>query len=424
MDPPRRLQRRLLIVLAGFTLAVAAVFSFYTIVFAYELEDAFFFAQLREEATRLQEGRDASGHWGTTRDPRITLHRRADTLPDAVRTLLDAEPDRVEFAGGDGHHYHLHVLPDGEGGNAWLLYDVDDRLLVRPMRGSLLWLLTGTALLAVTLAIVAGHLVARGLTRRLSRLAHDVAALDPQRLPQHWTSAAGDDEVSVVTRGVDTLVSRLREFVARERSFTRDASHELRTPLAVIRSAGDQIARQPELGPTARLHAALIRDSTARLESTVDTLLALAREEQTDAPSQDVVLLPMLEQAIVEQSSRRDDGNLQVQVNVPASARVHAPPAVLQILLANLVGNAFAHSSTGVVSFAVEGEEFCIRNPVAVSELPEAGTEATPFQRGAGSDGFGLGLAIVHRLSARFAIPLTIETRGNEVVARLKLAGL
>ncbi|KRD77229.1 HAMP domain-containing sensor histidine kinase [Lysobacter sp. Root983] len=420
MNPNRRLQRRILLVLAGVTLAVAAVFSLYAVVFTYEVEDAFLNAQVADEAAFQKARRAETGYWGPTRDPRIQLHRSLATLPPEVAQLMRREPQRLEASGRDGRHYHVRALrADGE--VAWLLYDVSRGLVVKPMRDSILWLLAWTSLIAVALALVAGYLVSRRITRRLSRLADEVDHLDPARLPSSWSSADGDDEVGAVAQGLEDMTARLRQFIERERGFTRDASHELRTPLAVIRAAGEQLDLQPELGPAARGHARLIRESTMHLEQTVDTLLTLAREEHADAPAVELRLLPLLEQIVLEQSCRLDGKPVQLRFDVPDSARVRAPAAVLRIVLTNLVGNAFAHTDAGTIRIGVEEDALLIRNPAREDVFPVSEEGVALFRKGDGSDGFGLGLTIVHRLCGRFGLGLRFESVDNELIARLPL---
>lgn len=422
MNPRRRLQRRILAVLACLTLAVAAVFSLYTVVFTYEVEDALLNAQLQEEAGYQHLQHAATGDWATPRDPRMQLHRSVRTLPPEVATLLRDEPRRIEFPGSEGRHYHLAPLLQG-GDSAWLLYDVGDRLVVNAMRDGILWLLAWTTLLFVAVALGAGQAVVRRLTRRLERLADDVDRLDPARLPASADPAAvDDDEVGVLARGIDALTTRLRAVVERERSFTRDASHELRTPLAVIRAAGDQLVTQHGLAPVPRKLAELVRESTARLEQTVEMLLVLAREEHGPAVADmSTRVLPLLEQAVLDQSPQLEGKVVDVQVDVPADACLQAPPAVVRILLANLVGNAFAHTLSGTVRIGVERGWLCIRNPSVSTDWPAHATDA--FRKGADSEGFGLGLVIVHRLCARFGVDLMMNADATDAVAMLRLHG-
>jgi signal transduction histidine kinase len=236
-----------------------------------------------------------------------------------------------------------------------------------------------------------------------------VDAAGPDHLPALHAHRFPDDEVGVLARGIEALIARIRAFVAREREFTRDASHELRTPLAVIRGTTERLAREPSLSPAARQGLAHIQQSALQLEQTVTMLLTLAREQALPDPAQPSLLLPMLERVIVEQSPLLDDKHIQLDIHVPANASSTLPASVLQVLLSNLIGNAFAHTVSGEIHIAVESGQLHIANPGdGISD--EA---LDPFIKGAASSGFGLGLAIVRRLCERHDIALNITHRNG-----------
>lgn len=420
MSARRRLRTRILLVISGLSLLTSLVFSLYTVAFTYAIEDALFEAQLREEGERLQSARDLTGAWPPPRDARMVLHRSTTTLPPALRQLLSEEPARIEFPGPGASHYHLRALRAADGEQAWLLYDVGAHLVVRPIRAQLFALLAGTTLALLALALLAGYWASRQTTLKLEQLAAAVARFDPAGPASPWPHAQAADEVGTVAAGLDAMTQRLQAFVERERSFTRDASHELRTPLAVIRSAGDQLASQPELTPRVRQHATLIRDSTARLERIVEMLLAMAREESVQGADALTVLLPLIEQIIVDQAPRLDGKAVRVEVSVPPAVQIKLPPVAAQVILANLIGNAFAHTSAGTVRIATEDGWLRISNTTAGDRQSFFGDVAAP--RASAADGFGFGLEITRRLCGKFGLRLDLRVEPGRVVAALPLA--
>jgi signal transduction histidine kinase len=265
-----------------------------------------------------------------------------------------------------------------------------------------------------------GYLTSRRITRRLEHLATTVADIDPERMSADWTPAAGNDEVGVVAAGLEAMTGRLRAFIERERSFTRDASHELRTPLAVIRSAGDQLSHQPDLSELSRQHANLILESTDRLEQTVATLLALAREQHAGG-ADNVQLLPLIEQVVIDQAPRLEDKPVEVIVDVAADALLRAPPSVARIVLANLVGNAFAHTTRGVVRIDTHEGRLRIVNPGAPDSAVQSG--CAPGVMPSAGEGFGFGLGIVRRLCGQFGLEFELRAEDGTVTATLPLAG-
>jgi signal transduction histidine kinase len=407
------LRNRILATVTGLALVTSLVFSVYAFAFSYAVEDEFLAVPLKAEGEHQREARAATGVWVAPRDTRLTLYVDMEQLPAPILEVLREEPERVEFAAPGPSHYHLLVIEEG-GSRAWLVYDAGKDLIVRSMRSKLLWFLGLTTLGLVSGALLIGYLISRRVTRRLEHLATTVANLDPERMSADWSPVVGNDEVGVVAKGLESMTGRLRAFIERERSFTRDASHELRTPLAVIRSAGDQLLHQPELSEVSRQHAALISESTERLSHTVATLLALAREQPAQGSAK-VKLLPLIEQVVIDQAPRIEGKPVEVIVDVGADAQLAAPPNVARIVLANLVGNAFAHTTRGVVRIDTHGGRLRITNTIV--------GDAAVRESSAG-EGFGFGLGIVRRLCSQFGLEFEWRVEGDTVTATLPLAGV
>ncbi|MCC7247005.1 MAG: HAMP domain-containing histidine kinase [Lysobacter sp.] len=415
----RGLQRQIMLVFAGFTFLVTLLFALYAVAFVYTVEDHFLMSQMVEESAYLKRVRADTGAWPAPRNRSMRVYIDTVDMPSVVREGLRQESSRRKFSSADGRSFRL--LPISEGTvQSWLLYEVSERSVVRPIRGQIFFFLGWSGLVALVVSLILGAWLAQRISAPLSRLADAVERMQPNDLPERLHTGMSNDEVGVLARGLEQLIRRIRAFIAREQEFTRDASHELRTPLAVIRMAGERLSAEPGLSDVARNQLDNVLQSAAQLEQTVTTLLALAREQMLEAGAERTRLLPVIERVIIEQSPLIGDRPIVVEVDVPQTFSFPKPIGVMHILLSNLIGNAFAHTARGEVWIDVEGDRLRIANHGVAFDPNMPAEIGRPFRKREGSAGFGLGLAIVKRLCDRYAIEMRIDHDETGTVASIR----
>jgi signal transduction histidine kinase len=432
-----------------FTLGVSALLGLFAMAFVYSVEDRFIEVTLARAATEMQTRHQVSGLWPVPSQAFMQRYDHAASLPDDLRLAWQAEPHRREFPGKEGRHYHLHWLdrprgappepPVPDARHPLLVAEVSGLLVVRPVRGELLvwWAAGSGGLTLAALGLAAWR--ARRISAPLVRLADAIARSRPGDSSTRSTPFAldhRDDEVGLLARHLDALTARTQSFIDREQVFTRDVSHELRTPLAVLSMASERMLGRNDLPTDVAAQLQQMRQVLWDLEQTVNTLLALAREAHAPAlPALSAVsaamvdgvsarmlddmapvtapitlaVLPLLERVVLEQASRLQGKDIQVEIDVSPALRLDLPPGVLHILLSNLVGNAFSHCEPGPVRLAADAKGLKLQN--RSKALPAGLSErlGQPFQKGAASAGLGLGLAIVHRLAEHQGLQLSLS---------------
>ncbi|MDX1538374.1 HAMP domain-containing sensor histidine kinase [Arsukibacterium sp.] len=405
------LSRRIVVQFCIFTLVISAVYSLISFILMYTLEDSFIEQQLQQEAAYLSTKYQQTASWPAPRSQSMQLHFSRDSLPDEIRPKALAEPERKEFFGQQGRHYHLYTVSAQP--EVLLLAEVSRQLLVRPISGGVLQFLLVSALLVSSIACLIAWFVSRRTTRPLKQLAALVDSAAPQQLPQQFANQFANDEVGILARTLEQSLGGIARALEREKSFTADVSHELRTPLAVIKNTVElwqsqqtgyqqntqQHTAHPRTEPDAdQLLITRIYDAAVQMEKTVQTLLILAREEHTAAKHSSTALMPLVERAILDNSMLLQGKAVTVQLCDSCQVIINANADMLKVLLDNLLSNAFKYTEAGEISIAFSDNCLLIRDtgPGIEANIYPHVTEAGV--KGRQSTGFGFGLAIVKRL--------------------------
>jgi signal transduction histidine kinase len=230
-----------------------------------------------------------------------------------------------------------------------------------------------------------------------------------------------------VVYAIDDLNERARRDRA-DREFITNAAHQLRTPITAIATAVEVLQNgAKELQEPRDRFLGHIEQQTDRLVRLARAMLTLSRAERGDiGPS--LGLVPL--RAIVDGLVREHPGRRGVGVAVdcePAAAAV-ADDALLSEALANLLGNAIDHTSSGSIRIAVVDQG----NGTIVIEVTDTGEGIDAaelprvferFRRGTSDGaGAGLGLPIARAAVEAMGGRLEIESeRGRGTTARVLL---
>ncbi|MFI7131978.1 sensor histidine kinase [Nonomuraea sp. NPDC050153] len=206
------------------------------------------------------------------------------------------------------------------------------------------------ALASVVPALLAARRLLRPV-RRLRTAAEQMAAggLDTR------VSVTGDDELADLGRTFNTMAATLqadaavlRDMEARARRFAADVSHELRTPLAAMTAVTEVLDADADSGRLAPLTAEalqLVSDETRKLTRLVEDLIEVSRFDAGAAVlNLDEVDLGEFIAKTLELRHWHD----RVRTDIPPGLRARLDPRRVDVILANLVGNALRHGGTAV----------------------------------------------------------------------------
>ncbi|MFF6946960.1 ATP-binding protein, partial [Streptomyces lavendulae] len=277
------------------------------------------------------------------------------------------------------------------------------------------------ALAAILLALLSARQVMRPV-RDLGRAARELAEgrLDTRVIVK------GRDELADLAgtfnrsaQELESTVEELRGMEAKARRFAADVSHELRTPLSVMTAVTDVLEEEaPSMRGDAATAAGLVGSETRRLVRLVADLMEISRFDAGVAELRRKELDVAWQVMVTVQSRGWQE---QVRVCFPEEVRAWLDPRRLDVIVANLVGNALRHGAEPVVvTLRVEAEDVVIEVADSGPGIPE---DALPhlFDRfykadtaRSRSEGSGLGLAIAWE---------NVLLHGGELTVANRLAG-
>lgn len=393
------LSRRIVAQFCIFTLVLSAIYGVFCFLFMYSLEDNFIEREVIQEANYLNAGYQKNGQWPTARNTYMTLYFSKSDLPEDMRQQFIEEPHRKEFYGTNGRHYHLYPLPEHQ--SVYLLAQVSQMLLVRPIREGVIQFLVISGVVLVFIAFLIAWMLGRKTAKPLKQLADLVDGVAPENIPKIFADQFPNNEIGILARTLEHTMGQINQALEREKCFTRDVSHELRTPVAVIKNAVElyQEKQQSNMSQSeANNILNRISEASMQMEQTVTTLLLLAREEQTSLTKQQVELLPMIEQSIITHSHVLEGKSVNVIVDDNCNTKVFAQQGMLKVLLDNLLSNAFQYTDIGQVKVSFADEQLIIEDTGPGIEQDISSKVTDPAVRGTQSTGYGFGLSIVKRL--------------------------
>lgn len=325
--------------------------------------------------------------------------------------------------GGDAQGFSDTVI-DGQHWRVFSTWDRSGELLIHvaelaDMRAGLAREITRNLLLPlwVALPVLAGLLwwVIAASLRPLVKLTQAVASRQPDNLAPLDVSAPR--EVTPLIERLNHLFARIGKLIENERRFTADAAHELRTPVAGIKAqlqvaqgATDATERNRALGNAIT--------GCNRATHLIEQLLTLARLESVDtAALQPCPLRALAAEAIAEVAPAAVAAGIGLELREGEDISVNGLPALLQVLLRNLLDNAVRYTPAGTQVEVAIGQQdgkpwLCVSDNGPGLPADELAKISQRFYRalGTSASGSGLGLSIVQRIADIHQAQLRIET--------------
>jgi two-component system heavy metal sensor histidine kinase CusS len=268
-----------------------------------------------------------------------------------------------------------------------------------------LWLAMSVGAL---LAFVLGWWVSQRGLRPVRLLARRAAGIDVQHLHLRLDEFSELSELQALSHALNQMLARLEDGFAQLSRFSEDLAHEMRTPLSNLMGHTQQTLRHSRSIEDYQNLLVSNQEEYERLARMIDSMLFLARTEQSDAAVK-AVQIDLHE--LIEQLCDYFEGVAQereVGLTNQAHDQLLADPGLVRRALANLLANALRYATPGTAvtissTLLQDRLEITVHNqgaPIAAEHLPrlfERFYRCDP-SRNQPDDSGGLGLAIVRSI--------------------------
>lgn len=411
----KRLARTLFFLIA----ATTATSMFIVELFVNDVEDTILGLELQADAKffteQLQEG---------TFQPIKTAQLEAVFLPEGEAELVLPEyfrsrslPFSQEIEIGETTLLIVGEKLKQPDGKLFLAQDIT----IMENRESLVQLaLVGVAGFMLLVGFFIARTGAQYLVRPFRKLTHEVMNTSPGSSMRQIDTGYRDQEFCDIADAFNRFLSALEHHIEREKSFVKLASHELRTPLAVMSGALNVLEQRQSLSAADQKTLARIRRAMQTMRDDTEVLLELARSEASESDARTIVLQEVVQNTIDDLEHGHPDhaGRITVYNNSPG-LRVTTHPALVRMLMRNLLQNALRHTRAEVEVRMIENRisvrDFGSGLPINVAEHLSASGAPTAINPKAGEmSNATFGLLIVRLVCERLGWDLEIAQSDNE----------
>lgn len=272
--------------------------------------------------------------------------------------------------------------------------------------------------LAVLVAILA-MLLSIGLTRTtlkpLTELASQITSSKPQQTVKLLTEDYYPDEVGNLANTFNQFIARIENHMENEKRFSREVSHELRTPTTSLTIALE-LLETTALDTKQQQLLARMKRANQDMTQLIDTFIWLAKNAPENAPVEQLNLFTSVDRALEKLLYLNDKKKLKISNRVDKQEAITANPALLDIVLNNLLRNALQYTQQGSIEITSDGNSLTIVDTglgIPAEEIKNIERAFYCLQ----PDGIGLGMSIVQRVVARLGWKLQIKSQEQKGTA-------
>lgn len=219
-------------------------------------------------------------------------------------------------------------------------------------------------------------------------------------------------EFNDLQKAVNTLLSHSTQVYDQQKQFIGNASHELQTPLAIMVNKLELLLEKGNLNDEDAEKIAETMNMAERLIRVNKSLLLLTKiENKQFLGEQPVSVNRVVEQRLPDLKDIADFRKITISFVQEAELTKEMDPALAEILVSNLLRNAFFHNTpkAGAVNITISEKKLHIINTGKDMPLDADKIFDRFYKSGSGNEHTGLGLTIIKAICDLYGISITYQ---------------
>ncbi|TBX70745.1 HAMP domain-containing histidine kinase [Flavobacterium silvisoli] len=296
-------------------------------------------------------------------------------------------------------------------GDYYVLITAEDNYGYSKLR-YLLYSLIITYCIGIILVWLFIYIFVQKLLRPLDTFQQQITSITANQLNIHLEENNSNDEINLLTRAFNQMLTRLEDSFTTQKEFTANASHELYTPLTRISLQLENLIQLEQHSENTQKYLKSINNDVHHIADLIDSLLILAKANKEDIGKKfrserlDEIMFDAMDQVKKIHSGFNLEFDIQLGENLEKPMEIKGIKSLLKIAFFNLLKNAYAYSSDKravvlIKQFNDQEISVIISNNGKTVTAEEQKKMFDPFMRGVNSgktSGSGLGLPIVKRI--------------------------
>ncbi|MEM7468961.1 MAG: HAMP domain-containing sensor histidine kinase, partial [Pseudomonadota bacterium] len=323
-----------------------------------------------------------------------------ESIPDYVKEL----PKDTYNVTIDGRVFDYQIIDRGLN-RYHFLFDEDD---TDAFESSLLVFSAVISLVIIVVSVLTGQRLGRHIIQPLTDLAKRVSQFEIHNENGSAESEVleDSDEIQTLERSIEEYHARISKLLKQEQEFSADVSHELRTPLMAMHGAAELLHRRLEDTNNDSIPVVnRITRGCVQMTGLTEALLYLAREPHNfDNLVEPIKVRKVVDDHLSILKEIIDSRDISVEVTQQTERTINAIPAVIDIVIGNIIKNAVKYTNQDLINISITHEGVVVQDyGPGIDEVKQ--TEIFDrYRRGDNGqeNGAGIGLSLVKRFCDQY----------------------